>query len=298
MKNALKYYYNLDISNIHQINGTYKFNIKNEYYTLIEIDKDLKHIENIYNLSIYLNQKGIYTNQIVLNNQKNIITFINQTNYILIKSFDNLDRIININDIINFNNATIGIDNYIRRDNWYNLWINKLDYFEYQIKELENKYPLLKKSFNYFAGLTETGIELLINMNIKQDKQCVCHDRIKKNTTLFDLYNPFNFIIDSNVRDIVEYFKELFIYNDPYPLIEEYIKYNNLTHNELKLFFIRMLYPSFYFDLYENIIENKVSELEINKIINKVDEYEILIKKTYILIKNICPLPEIDWLIK
>ena len=135
-------------------------------------------------------------------------------------------------------------------------------------------------------------------MNIKPNNLSICHNRIKRNTTLFDLYNPFNFIIDSNVRDIVEYVKDCFMYDDPFPLIEKYIKRNNLSDNELKLLFIRMLYPSFYFDKYEEIIENNESEEQIDKIIKRTNEYEELLKKTYILIRNICYLPEIDWLIK
>lgn len=291
MKNALLYYYNLEPNNIHQINKIYKFNINNDYYVLSEIN--VKDINDIYNLSIYLNKKGIYTNQIIINNQNSLITIINQINYVLIKSTGNLDKVVELNDIVQFNSITKGIDKKI--DSWYQLWINKLDYFEYQINELENKYPLIKESFNYFSGLVETGIELLINLPIKNNL-CVCHKRIKKNTTLFDLYNPINFIVDNNIRDASEYFKALFMDEDPYPLIQIYVK--KLSEDELKLFFIRMLYPSFYFDTYEEIIEDKLPEIEIKKIINKIPDYELLLKKTYTLIRNICFLPEIDWLIK
>jgi len=289
MKNALKYYYNLNPVDIHQINKMYKFSINNEYYYLFEV-KENTNINNIYNLNVELNKRSIYRVQIVLNNQNNIITFISQVNYVLIKSPINLDKTITLDDILFFNNITKGINyNFNRRDNWYNLWINKIDYFEYQINELENKYPLIKERFNYFAGLTETAISLIINLEPKPIL-CISHNRIKKNTTLFDLYNPFNFIIDSNMRDIAEYFK------DNSSNIENYIKNSKLTQDELRLLFIRILYPSYYFDIYEEIIENNINEEEIKKI--NINEYEKLIKKTYILLKDICLLPDIDWLIK
>lgn len=289
MKNALKYYYNLNPVDIHQINKMYKFSINNEYYYLFEV-KENTNINNIYNLNVELNKRSIYRVQIVLNNQNNIITFISQVNYVLIKSPINLDKTITLDDILFFNNITKGINyNFNRRDNWYSLWINKIDYFEYQINELENKYPLIKERFNYFAGLTETAISLIINLEPKPIL-CISHNRIKKNTTLFDLYNPFNFIIDSNMRDIAEYFK------DNSSNIENYIKNSKLTQDELRLLFIRILYPSYYFDIYEEIIENNINEEEIKKI--NINEYEKLIKKTYILLKDICLLPDIDWLIK
>ena len=236
MKNALKYYYNLNPVDIHQINKMYKFSINNEYYYLFEV-KENTNINNIYNLNVELNKRSIYRVQIVLNNQNNIITFISQVNYVLIKSPINLDKTITLDDILFFNNITKGINyNFNRRDNWYSLWINKIDYFEYQINELENKYPLIKERFNYFAGLTETAISLIINLEPKPIL-CISHNRIKKNTTLFDLYNPFNFIIDSNMRDIAEYFK------DNSSDIENYIKNSKLTQDELRLLFIRILYP-------------------------------------------------------
>lgn len=295
MKNVLMYYYNLNPKNIHLINKMYKFNINNDYYTLIEITEDINKIDEIYYLSNFLRKNGMYTHEIVLNLQNSIITFINNNNYILLKTYGKMDKIVDLNDIIMFSNNNFDNSEYLKKNNWYQMWINKIDYFKYQLMELKEKYPLIKESFNYFSGLTENAIQLLVNMNINK-KMCICHNRIRKNYTLFDLYNPFNFIIDSNMRDISEYFKELFIYEDPYLLIEQFIKNSNLSEDELKNFFIRMMYPSFYFDLCEEIIKNNVSEDRLNNIINKVTDYEILLKKTYILIKNICHLPEIEWL--
>ena len=41
----------------------------------------------------------------------------------------------------------------------------------------------------------------------------ISHRRIHKKDTLFDLYNPINFIIDVKVRDICEYYKTCFLDN-------------------------------------------------------------------------------------
>jgi hypothetical protein len=297
MKNVLIYYYNLHPINIHQINKNYKFKVNNGYYSLIEINKNINDIEKIYDLSIKLNQMGIYTHQIFLNLQNSIITNVNNTNYVLLKTYDKMDRTVTENDIITFSNLTKNVKyNELLKDNWYQLWMNKIDYFELQIDEFKNKYPLIKESFSFFSGLVENGIQLLINNKNYNKKICICHERIKKNSTLFDLYNPFNFIIDINIRDIVEYFKDIFLYEDPYPMIKEYIISNNLSNDELYLFFIRLLYPSFYFDLYEQIIQNNVNEEKIIEINKKSYDYQILIKKTYDLIRSICFLPEIEWL--
>ena len=71
----------------------------------------------------------------------------------------------------------------------------------------------------------------------------------------------------------------------------------NFNNNEWGLIFARFLYPSFYFDTYEKIISTNDEEIVIKKVINQIDDYEILLKKLYIYInENIKMLPEINWL--
>lgn len=300
MKNVINYYYNLNPEEIRQVNKMYKFKINNDFYTLMEIENDIKKINEIYEISIELNIRGIYTHTIITNLQNSIITYINNNAYVLLKTYSKMDEEINLKHVIEFSNITTNIvkNDSLKRDNWYQLWINKIDYFEYQINQIGKKYKLIRESFSYYAGILETGISLLVNTKLTNITLSICHNRIRKNDTLFDLYNPFNFIIDSKVRDVAEYFKEQFKYNDPYESIIKYLEYNNLTDDEIRLFYIRMFYPSFYFDLYEEIISSSKEEKEIKKIIDKAEEYELLLKKLYIYINNKIALPEIEWIKK
>ena len=300
MKNVINYYYNLNPEEIRQVNKMYKFKINNDFYTLMEIENDIKKINEIYEISVELNIRGIYTHTIISNLQNSIITYINNNAYVLLKTYSKMDEEINLKHVIEFSNITTNIvkNDSLKRDNWYQLWINKIDYFEYQINQIGKKYKLIRESFSYYAGILETGISLLVNTKLTNITLSICHNRIRKNDTLFDLYNPFNFIIDSKVRDVAEYFKEQFKYNDPYESIIKYLEYNNLTDDEIRLFYIRMFYPSFYFDLYEEIISSSKEEKEIKKIIDKAEEYELLLKKLYIYINNKIALPEIEWIKK
>lgn len=300
MKNALIYYYNLNPVNIHKKENMYKFIYDNNYYTLFDITDNLKNLMEIYNLSIELNKRGIYTHQIILNNQNKIETYINDKMYVLLKSYGEMEEIIKIEDIINFSKITSNLDLNvnIKRDNWYQLWSKKMDYFEYQISQISKKYPILSESFSYFEGMVETGISLLINENLEDKTLSIAHNRIKKKDTLFDFYNPFNFIIDSTIRDIVEYIKECIKYEDPYYVVEDCLNNIKLRDEDYKLFFIRLLYPSFYFDMYEEIIENKIDEEEIKKIIERISIYEKIIKKVYEHIKRVSSIGEIEWIKK
>ena len=57
-----------------------------------------------------------------------------------------------------------------------------------------------------------------------------------------------------------------------------------------------MIYPTYYFDLYEEIITNRKKDEEIKKIIIKTDDFENVIKTIYHYYKTFLPVPIIDWL--
>ena len=290
MKNALNYYYNLNIDNIHQKNKNYYFKVNNLQYMLLECVNE--EINDIYSLNVYLTKNYPFY-KIILNKDNKVITIINETNYILLEINNNIKEL-NLNEIIKINNISIVNLNKLRRDNWYTLWTNKIDYFEYQINQIGKKYPIIRESFNYYIGLAETAISLIKSINNEGMYLSLSHKRINN---AFDLYNPLNLIIDVRVRDICEYFKFCFFENkNVFKELELFLDYNKLSYNESVYFLARMLFPTYYFDLYEKIIVNEVKEEEIKKIISKVDKYEKLLKYIYLNFKN--NNLYIDWLEK
>ena len=66
------------------------------------------------------------------------------------------------------------------------------------------------------------------------------------------------------------------------------------------LFYGRMLYPSYFFDMYDEIINNNLSESKVNMIINKSTEYERLLIKINTFLSNIYgkTIPRVDWLVE
>ena len=59
-----------------------------------------------------------------------------------------------------------------------------------------------------------------------------------------------------------------------------------------------MLFPSFYFDMYEKIINGSSDDKELLKITNKIESYQILLRDLYWLLKRNANLPDIEWIIK
>ena len=293
MKNTIEYYYNINVSRIHQ-NGK-KYYFLNEGYNYFFIPfEDIDSLPVLYEISNYLYN---VSHQIVITKENNLFVSINDENYVLLKMINNKKNI-DYNDIFKLNTITFNkTDNILRRDDWYKLWTEKIDYFEYQINQMGKKYPIIRQSFSYYVGLAENAIILFNITNKDKLNICLSHKRIKHNSTTYDLYNPLNYVIDYRIRDICEYFKDCFFNNkDIYTDIQNYLFYNNLNYEESCLFFSRLLFPSYYFDLYENILIDNIDENELNRIISKSIEYENLLKKVYYFLRQNNKLPLIEWL--
>lgn len=301
MKNALQYYYHLTIDNIHQINGIYRFIFQDKYYAFCPFEGSIEQATIIYNLSIQLWEQGVYCHQIILNAEQKIITLVNGVFYVLVKSDYAMDERITMEHLILFSSMTSRIvyQDEIRHDDWGKLWSEKIDYFEYQVNQFGKSHPIIRESFSYFEGLAETGISLLGQIKMEYKNLIVSHKRIKRNQTVFDLYNPLSFIIDLKIRDVCEYFKESFVTNgNIWDDIIHYLTHNTLTNYEYLMFFIRMLYPSFYFDLYEDIMRHNKDEKALTPIISLANSYERLLKKLYFYLGRFIAMPEIEWIKK
>ena len=288
MKNMIKYYYGLDIDTIIEKDNNYKLIIDGTNYLLSRCNKI-----DLLNILKYIDKYNFHT---IVNTIGNDITIpINSYDYVLLKLKKTYKKI-SIEDIYDFNFPL-----YIKNDSinrWISLWSSHIDYIEYQMNELSNKYPILAKYVYYYIGLTETAIEFLKTID-NNSYEYIAHRRINSDMTLVDLYNPVNLVIDSKVRDISEYYKNMFFNNDDPNIINEIkesIRYFN--ESELKLFLARMLYPTYFFDIYDDILEHDLSDDRLHNIINKSDEYEILLKELYMSIKKATPIENIEWLIQ
>ena len=299
MKNFIKFFYNMKVTNTNFINNYYEFNHNNNYYRLYILNEEY----NIYNYNnIYTINKELINNtlmsEIILNKDKNIITTYHNINYILLKINCNINKNITLEEIDYLSKVKIVNNN---KSNWGLLWSKKIDYLEELISVNGKKYPQVVNSFNYFIGLSENAISYYNNIDIDNNMMYYISHKVLRPTDKVDsLYNPLNIIYDYRVRDVAEYIKNSFwtdnhnIYNE----LNNYLYKNNLSLNEVKLLISRVLFPSFYFDLYEDIFNYNKDEKILNNIISRIDEYEEYLNSIIIYFKRFYPIDEIEWLKK
>lgn len=188
--------------------------------------------------------------------------------------------------------------NKIIRSNWVYLWSRKIDNIEYQIKHLENKYHLISNSINYYIGLAENACFYVSSIFKEKEGNhdenlVISHIRILET----DFNNPLNIIVDYQARDTSEYLKYLFLKNKyNYDDIKRFLIQLSLSDFEYKLVYGRLLFPTFYFDTYDKIINEEIDEGKILEIIKRTEEYEDYISNIYIIINGIKKIPGVTWL--
>lgn len=305
MKNNIMYYYNLNIENLYQSNDYFYFEIKNERYELVIYKRDIKEQQAIYELNKKMIASNILVHEILPNKDNFIVTIINNIPYILYKVYINKEKDISLQELTYLSNYNFEYNDILKRDNWNILWAKKIDYLEYQINQTGKKYPILVDSFSYFIGLAENAISYAKNTTIETQKEqtdigVISHRKIKEYDKLNCIYNPLNIVIDHKSRDLAEYIKLSFFKNNNniFNELNIYFSNNYFSQYGIRLLFARIIYPSFYFEMYEEIILNQRKESDILNITNKINEYEVYLKNIYFYLKKFYNIPEIEWLTK
>lgn len=305
MKDTISFYYNIDIDTLEEKDGKYHFKYQNRDFFFVFFNRNLEELEDLLDCISEMQKKGIDVHGILINKDNSILTKINEYNYILF-SVNNCSETYDIFDIIDMNNK-LTLNNYnskLYRNNWENLWMQKVDYFEYQIRELGLDKQVIKNSFSYYIGLAENAISYVHNVKLKYPSQgtiVLSHRRIFYPNYKLNYLNPLSFIFDLEVRDIAEYLKAMFFSeDDESEVLEElksFLKIKRLTIYEYNMLYARLLYPSYYFDIYEEIMNKERSEEDLLKIISKNENFEEFLKKAYLEITKYAILEKVEWII-
>lgn len=296
MNNFLEYFYGIKIEKVIRESKYYSFIYKGYVYRLYIYD-NVMDTKFLYDINRNLVGNTLMS-EIIVNKNNDIISNYNNESYILLKIFANVNKIITLEEIAFLSNSWYEEKLNI---NWGVLWENKIDYLENLIHENGRKYPLVVDSFNYFVGMAENAISYFNSIIIEKDyKFAIGHKVIRWDDRVDVLYNPLNVIFDYRVRDVAEYIKNSF-FNNNYNIFNElvgYLRKNNLSLMEIKLLISRLIYPSFYFDMYEDILIDNKEEKIILDVISRLDEYECYLSNVISFFKVNYEVEEIEWLKK
>lgn len=305
MKETLEYYYGLDIESIEELDGKYHFKIENQDYFFVFYNRGIEELEDIINVSNEMVKKGINVHKILVNRNNSFLTKVGEYNYILFV-VSNLNEEYDIFDMVKISGKLVLNNNKsnLYRNNWGTLWSEKIDYFEYQVRELSIEKDVVKNSFSYYVGMAENAISYVNNTNMKYGgdvyRIVLSHRRVFYPNYKLNYLNPLSFVFDLEVRDIAEYLKAMFFQKDISFCLDElssYLKIRHLSLYEYQMLYARLLYPTYYFDVYEGVMNKNGDEEQLVNIIKKCDSYEEFLKKAYLEISKYAKIDKVEWII-
>lgn len=269
MKNTIRYYYNLVESEYYEHNN-YAILVSNgETYAFKQININEEYLKNIVNI---LSINNITINPLLINKDNKVITEFDGKNYVLMK-------IVKIGTLEKFDIFSPVLTN--KNDNIASIWEEKIDNYMRQIAEFGLNREYLLNTFNYYVGLAENAISIYNRCNKADIRYIVSHRRLNHPLTYPVFLDPTNMLIDTISRDISEYiktkfFKEEISIKEVRKMVDKY----HLSNNEMNILLARLLYPSYYFDVFDSIIKTN-NDRELEPIIKKIIPYEEFLRQFY-----------------
>lgn len=305
MKESINFYYNFSVGEVEKYGSVYTFKIRKDIFYFVplkRVDAELKDLMEVYR---ELKNKRVNIHDIVLNKFGSIVTNVYNQNYILLKPKEDIYIEYDLTELMKFNNSLslTPAKSKLYRNSWAKLWSDKIDYFEYQIRELGKDKNVILDSFSYYVGLAENAISYVnstsASYNGINDKIVLSHRRINYPNYSLNFLNPISFIFDLEVRDIASFIKSAFIAGeDALNYLRLALRLNQFSIYSLQMLYARLIYPTFYFDVYEKVMNDEASQDDLIPIIEKAQDYELFLKQAYLEICKYAPIERVEWLLK
>lgn len=207
-------------------------------------------------------------------------TFYNSKYYVLIKKNNNTFSINYLYYPATFYSTSI---------DWRKHWIRKRDYMYNYYLTIKGKYNIIDESISYYLCLLDYSIYLLKEINY-DSVVSIQHSKM----IIDDYFNPFNLRLDYKERDFAEYLKELFFNNNYKNIDYKSIISRGIGIFRYELVIARMVFPSYYFDKFDDIVLNNKEQSILSSVVNRQNEYNNYIKNI-ISIVGIIPLKKVPF---
>lgn len=270
MKEFIEYNYDLRCDDLAILNNLLYFKHLDKFYIISNFNRDEVEFEKVLNYLISNNLKSL---KVVMNKKGSYISEFNGKKYVVMESDCE-------NEIIDF---PICIGGLINENNYWNeIWENRV----VQLEKHKSELSLNKDIFyilNYYIGLIEICIynyNLLIRKYGQKNGLSIQHNRIEFPMYSFSYYNPVYYLFDFEFRDFAEYLKMRFFYSDfstdeAISVIDNY----NFDNFSINMFFVRLIYPTYFLELYDMQNKNDVYSDLFYDLLKKSSQYENFILK-------------------
>ena len=306
MIDYIRYFYNINASNIRFVMDKYYFDNEGKKYMMYDCTNHMLGVSYYVN-EMLTNSKYFRCFKIIKNRDDELISIINGKNYVLLElDSEIIDRKITVDDLrpnlyVSEDVAT-GLSKYARFP-WPKLWEQKIDYLENWMVAKSEKYKHLHSYISYFIGLSENALQYVKQANAelkieKCDRLTVQHDRVRYTNNLYDYYDPLNLVIDHGCRDICEYFKSKAL-DGKFEIqeLDNYLKCYSFSKYWISAMYSRLLFPTFLYDQLE-AKNMEINTTVLSKFDEQIENYENFLSKISIYLDRNYGISTINWLKK
>ncbi len=261
--NIIYYLYNIRIDYLRYINDKYVFSYNNDIYLFKEVFVPEEYLQFI------IRSNDLF--HVVIKGKNNrYVTVYRDKRYILMKVKIRENRFVLFDDFYKMKNYIVQTT-YFSSFNWLELWKRKIDQIEDYVSHHSFDIYILS-IINYFIGLGELSINILNSLNQNEIiPLSYAHKRMNFNCDLYSYYDASNIIIDHYTRDIGEYIKDLIIKNK---FNNKVINFSVFSYLDRILLISRIIFPSYFFDLFDKFILEKKDFNNLDKYIINIDKYD------------------------
>ena len=184
------------------------------------------------------------------------------------------------NELLSFDYLIKVNQNYynILKNDYYSMWKKKINFFEQYYYDY---YKMDEYDFQYYNGLSYNALYIVRNINNQNLTYSISFNRFNNINTVYDLENGANREYGPIINSLVEFIKHEFFYNHKEV---DYMKIFSihLTSDDYYYLVARLLFPTYYYDLFKN---NNIKGSYSN-IISTINDYISYIKRIIIEIKK------------
>ena len=288
MKNFIFLHYNIYIDKIYLNKRNKYFYYNNKKIYIIEYSGEVNYLKELFYLCVTISKKGFCIDQFIFNNDG--LFYTKKDSFYVILLEDNSKPELSIDTF----NYFFNIHSNLKQINIVEEWEKEVDAIEKEIIEYNDEFKNVKKSVDYFIGLAENAIQLMMKIKV------ISYDSIGHiiDYNLFNervISNPFLFIKTNKMYDISNYIKFRF-YTNTLNLeeLEEVIKKNSVDDNIY--LYSSLMYPNLYFDLIKKIILLEEPEEKISIFISNIERYDRLLLYLQKKMNNVNEIKQINWL--
>lgn len=278
------------------------FEYKGFIFTLTQTDineEEIKEVEYV-NSMVYdeLNNGSI----IIKNRSGNVISFDGEQNYVLWAVKKGTQNFINLFNLhLAFHNKLS--KERIQISELLSLWEEKFEFIETRViptlRSDDFDYGTILEGVYFAFGLAENALQYLADAKLDFGNFLEHHTLVHKRLNDFSnsiFFDPFNYMIDSPIRDLAELYKankislEIFL---------KYLDYYDLDTKEASVLMARILFPTKLFDTLErHYIDRKNIKKEILDYRISCEMELVRLKNMHLLLVRKYGIRPIIWLEK